>query len=152
MTLLHEGDLSQPGVIAAVAEDDTVLWSEQTMGMYYLAPAPIVQDINGNVFIDYNPGRYNGVVTLVPTGQGFDALGTVPTDVHTARFYFAVVVGGSEESGVIWKYENDCEPSCAQGVLTKERFEWDGADYASSSAPQIVVWPDATYIDAVGDN
>lgn len=45
-------------------------------------------DTQGRIFLDYSPGRYNGVIPLRPTTSGFDAFGTLPiADNGTGRFY-----------------------------------------------------------------
>lgn len=148
ITLLP-GEEDRPGFgyIAAIDDADKVLWSTKTYRMYYLAPAATAQDATGNVFLDYNPGRYNGVIVLRPTAQGFDDLGTIPTETGKHRFYYASTGEGQDGQVVIWQFGNDCDPSCAQGTITKVKLEWDGNDYASVGPAQAVTtWPDKDYV------
>lgn len=146
VTLLPEQVNSGPGYIAAVDDADRILWSAETDRMYELKPAATAQDATGNVFLNFNPGRYNGVIVLKPTEQGFDDLDTLPSDTYQKRFYYAVAVGHPEGEAVIWHYSNSCDPSCAEGTTTKEQFRWDGSDYVSAGPPEeVTMWPDEHY-------
>lgn len=90
-------------------------------------------DVQGHIFIDFNPGRYNGVVALRPTADGFDDFDTLPDpDDYDGRFYSAEV-SDQEGDGT---YEialsiNDCTPSCADGTTTTTTYRWNGSDYVA---------------------
>lgn len=146
VTLLPEETNSGPGYIAAVDDKDQVLWSAQTDRMYELAPAATAQDSTGNVFLNFNPGRHNGVIVLKPTQHGFDDLGTLPSDTYQKRFYHAAAVGEPAGEVVIWHFRTSCDPSCAEGATTKEQFRWNGSDYVSAGPPEeVTTWPDEHY-------
>ena len=44
-------------------------------------------DSTGNTFITYNPGRYNGVLVLIPTAGGFEDIGWDDTGGSTQHYY-----------------------------------------------------------------
>lgn len=147
VTMLTEGVISGTGTIAAVdVNDEVVLWSAKTGEMHTLAPAEPSQDTTGNVFIYYDPGRYNGVIVLRPTAEGFDDLQTLPGENPGGRFYYAVVQGEAEDEVSIWKYTNDGVPDYATGTVTKERFVWNGTDYVSAGPAELATGgPDEPY-------
>jgi hypothetical protein len=116
-------------------------WNEH---MYWFAPAgtrptdygeddvqaPI--DERGNVFLDYNPGRYNGVVVIVPTETGLDDLGTLPPppDDYAGRFYCAATTD-LDADGVFEIVEPkfcECAPECLPEA-SAHTYRWNGADY-----------------------
>lgn len=145
VTLLPNQAMSGSGYIAAVDDADRILWSAETDRMYELEPAATAQDATGNVFLNFNPGRHNGVIVLKPTQQGFDDLDTLPSDTYQKRFYYAAAVGEPEGEVVIWHFSNNCDPSCAEGTITKEQFRWNGSDYVSAGPPEEITWPDEHY-------
>jgi hypothetical protein len=78
-------------------------------------------DALGHIFLGFDPGRYNGVIVLVPTRDGFDDLGTLPPpDDYQTRFYCASVVD-VDHDGV---YEVVEPPFCGSGT-----YRWRGTDY-----------------------
>lgn len=146
VTMLTERVLEGTGTIAAVNDDEVVLWSVQTSEMLTMSPAATDQDATGNVFINYDPGRYNGVIVLRPTAEGFDDLQTLPGEQPGGRFYYAAPVGEPEDEVSIWQYTNDGIPDYATGTVTKEQFVWDGTDYVSAGPPQRATGtPDEPY-------
>lgn len=65
----------QTAGILAVDISGTIPWSimdSLTNETYQLADLAV--DASGNIFIVYNPGRYNGVMILRPTNGGFSIL------------------------------------------------------------------------------
>jgi hypothetical protein len=147
VTMLTERVISGASAIAAVDEDEVVLWSTQMGQMLTMSPAATSQDATGNVFINYDPGRYNGVIVLRPTAEGFDDLQTLPGgEAPGGRFYYAAPQGEAEEEVSIWQYTNDGIPDYATGTVTKEQFVWDGNDYVSAGPPQLATGsPDEPY-------
>lgn len=139
-------DLSQPSVIAAVDDADKVLWSAEIAGLTLLKPAPNAQDSTGNVFLNSNAGRYNGVIVLKPIAEGFDDLGSIPTGDDQGRFFFSSIDEGQGGKAALWDFDQDCTPSCAAGTITKERLEWDGSGYVPAGPIQVAVWPDEDYV------
>ncbi len=93
-------------------------------------------DATGNVFLTYNPGRYNGVLTLVPNVDGFETIewddGSGPNYTSTSHvYYYAELEGpGADGQYTIRQFDNDCNPSCAAGTITDRILRWDGRAYS----------------------
>ena len=98
-----------------------------------LAFANPVTDSTGNAFITYNPGRYDGVLVLVPTADGFEDIGWDIKDTRYSgkrAYYYAKLNGpGPDGRYTITQFNNNCEPSCAGGSVTSQVLHWDGHDY-----------------------
>lgn len=105
--------------------DGRVLFDKPIDDMLYnLSIEPRTAD--GFIFITYNPGRYNGVIVLRPTKDGFEDFGTDSyPDNYGGRFYNAKVEFGSSPAFTIIRTVNDCNPSCASGTLTDTKFVYD---------------------------
>lgn len=89
-------------------------------------------DATGNAFITFNPGRYNGVLVLVPTDYGFADIGWEYDTHYQGRlaYYYAELVGPNADGRYsIKQSSNDCTPSCAGGTTTDEILTWNGSDY-----------------------
>ena len=90
-------------------------------------------DSTGNAFITYNPGRYNGILVLIPTPDGFQNIGWDTADVHYTgklAYYYADLQGpGTDGKYAITQYHNDCSPSCAGGTTTSQTLNWNGTNY-----------------------
>lgn len=105
-------------------------------------PSPAT-DSTGNTFVTYNPGRYDGVLVLIPTSGGFEDIGweqesTESNPSYWGRFaiYYAELVGpGVDGQYVIRQSSNDCDPSCAAGTTTHEDLRWNGTDYVAAKLP-----------------
>jgi hypothetical protein len=93
--------------------------------------API--DELGHLFLDFNPGRYNGVIVLRPIANGFATFGTLPPEGdYAGRFYYAEALDQDGDGRYeVDLHNNDCEPDCAGGTVTTVRYRWNGKDYAS---------------------
>lgn len=87
-------------------------------------------DRAGRVFLDWNPGRYNGVSVLVPTPDGFDDLDTLPLDDYLTRFYGSTV----EDTDGDGAYEIVLEVVEYLGSVGfpawRATFAWNGSDFA----------------------
>ena len=98
-----------------------------------LAFANPVTDATGNAFITYNPGRYDGILVLVPTADGFEDIGWDNNDTRYSgkrAYYYAKLNGpGPDGRYTITQFNNNCEPSCAGGSVTSQVLHWDGHDY-----------------------
>jgi hypothetical protein len=122
------------GCIAAVDGTGAELLV-QKVGVYEdaLDFADPITDSTNNVFITYNPGRYNGVVVLVPDEDGFADIGWDQSGEYqstTNAFYYAELEGpGSDGRYAITQYGNDCEPSCADGAISEKTLRWNGSQY-----------------------
>ncbi|MFF9103206.1 hypothetical protein ACF1AU_21785 [Streptomyces rubrogriseus] len=97
----------------------------------FAAPAT---DSTKNLFVIYNPGRYDGVLVLVPTADGFADIGwRSPEEYYSGgrlAFYYARPVGpGRDGEYAIVQYIKGCDPSCAEGATAKVTLRWDGHDY-----------------------
>jgi hypothetical protein len=91
-------------------------------------------DAEGHIFIDYNPGRYYGVIVLRPTEEGFASFGSLPPPDDSLgerwRFYSsrAVDVDG-DGTYEIEENVNTCDPSCAAASYVTTLYRWTGTDY-----------------------
>jgi len=138
------GDNGQASVTATDATGGVVYQYEAT-NLLELAPARLrdaeanpgtwaATDTTTNVFIEYNPGRYNGVMILIPTTTGFTAGATEPTESSQGRFYSASIVDqGGDGAFEISQLSNDCNPSCGGGNITATIFHWNGSDYVEGA-------------------
>ena len=130
----------QDGCIASVTASGRVLPAVriETSNNFFGFPSPAT-DATGNTFINYNPGRFDGVVVLIPTDDGFEDIG-LDDSGYSGRlaYYYAEVIGpGSNGEFVIRQWQQDCTPSCAEGADTSEDLHWNGSGYAAAnpSAP-----------------
>jgi serine/threonine-protein kinase len=93
-------------------------------------------DATGNTFVLYNPGRYDGVLVLIPNTDGFENIdyqGYNGTNQHFSgkhAYYYAQLIGpGVDGDYTIRQSNNDCVPDCATGTITTQDLRWDGSDY-----------------------
>lgn len=118
--------------LEVVDANGSVVWSHQFgTNWYELAPNDPATDDTGHLFIDFNPGRYNGIIVLAPVEDGFEDFDTLPPygDYNT-RFYYADALDADGDGTVeVEVNDNDCNPSCAEGAITSTVYEWDGDDY-----------------------
>jgi len=105
-------------------------------GCAELRPNRPSQDDTGNVFLTYNPGRYDGVIILRGAGGRIDNFGTLPLGgwhyIGSGPFgYYARTQDEVPQDGTleIRQFSNDCRPSCADGTTTSRLFVWNGAKY-----------------------
>jgi hypothetical protein len=134
--LVRRSTLADPaGCVAAVTGGGRALASADVdiyeNELHFATPAT---DATGNTFVTYNPGRYDGVLVLVPNADGFEDIGWSDTTEHYSggRFaYYHARLAGPGEDGryTIVRSENSCTPSCAQGVTTQATLRWNGHDY-----------------------
>lgn len=131
--------VSRPtGCVAAVTGNGRALdpvevdanWSMEDP-LRFAAPAT---DSTGNTFVIYNPGRYDGVLVLVPTADGFADIGWRSADDHYSggrfAYYYARTAGpGKDGAYTIVQSIKGCDPSCAEGATAKVTLRWDGRDY-----------------------
>nr|BFE56522.1 hypothetical protein GCM10020063_010480 [Dactylosporangium thailandense] len=117
--------------IAAVDAKGAVRWSHFGGPWEKLAFADPPRDKTGHIFLNFNPGRYNGVIVLAPVTDGFADFATLPDPGdYRSRFYSADLVDVDHDG----TYEvdsalNDCEPSCGQGTVHHTVYRWDGETY-----------------------
>jgi hypothetical protein len=127
------------GCVSAVASNGKVLpvititAENSADGLNFANP---LTDSTRNAFITYNPGRYNGVLVLVPTPDGFQDIGwdlEMNDTTHymgKLAYYYASLQGpGPDGKYTIIQYKNDCMPNCAGGTVTSQVLHWNGTDY-----------------------
>src|ERR1700738_1323172 len=117
------------GCVAAVAGNGTALPAITVdVGGNSLNFANPVTDSTGNAFVKYNPGRYDGVLVLVPTPTGFQDIGWGNTHYQGKHaYYYAKLEGpGSNGQYTIRQFNNDCSPSCAGGAIPSHVLQWNG--------------------------
>ena len=125
---LSGGDVS----MHVIDGSGSTVWSREFGPNWYeLAPAAPAIDDSGHLFIDFNPGRYNGVIILEPNDNGFEHFGTLSDDGdYNTRFYYAEVVDvDGDGTSEVEQSSNDCDPSCAGGSIETTVYRWDGTDY-----------------------
>ncbi|MFB7052099.1 hypothetical protein ACFCXT_02960 [Streptomyces vinaceus] len=91
-------------------------------------------DATKNTFVLYNPGRYDGVLVLVPGKDGFEDVGWTDPEIHYRggkhAFYNARLAGpGGDGRYTIVQSQNSCNPSCAAGAISHLTLRWNGHEY-----------------------
>ncbi|MCX4633460.1 hypothetical protein [Streptomyces sp. NBC_01443] len=91
-------------------------------------------DATKNTFVIYNPGRYDGVLVLVPAKDGYEDVRWTDPDIHYRggryAFYHARLVGpGADGRYTIIQSQNSCNPSCADGATSNVTLHWNGHEY-----------------------
>lgn len=97
-----------------------------------------VTDATGNAFVTYNPGRYNGVLVLVPTADGFQDIGwddRSGTHYSGKRAYYNAELGdlGADGKYTIRQFHRETPPGCMGSpcqITTSQDLHWNGNDYA----------------------
>lgn len=117
--------------IVLVDAEGRIQWVNPMDAMYEFEFANPTMDASGNLFINYNPGRLNGVIILRPQEQGFEDFETLDgTGSYRTRFYGADLDGpGPDGLYAVRKEENDCDPTCTGGTTWYSWYDWDGSDY-----------------------
>lgn len=127
------------GFMRVVDGNGRTRWLSRTLGSsagppwYHMQLHSPPIDATGQIFVDWNPGRYNGVTVLEPVADGMASRGTIAENGnYRGRFYYADIVD-VEGDGVfeIAQHSNDCNPTCAGGTITTEIWRWDGVDYVA---------------------
>ncbi len=94
-----EPGLDGGGCVAAISSSGQIL-TRVDLAVYgdALDFAEPTTDATGNVFLTYNPGRYNGVLTLVPHVDGFETIewddGSGPNYASTSHVYYYAELEG----------------------------------------------------------
>ena len=98
---------------------------------YEFSLADPATDNTGLYFINYNPGRYNGLTVLRPSATGMDVVTGWYSKPLGQDLYFARLDGiGSDGKYTIIKSKLDCTPDCARGPVTEQRLKWNGSEFA----------------------
>ncbi|MFE2212092.1 hypothetical protein ACFW93_08920 [Streptomyces canus] len=123
------------GCIASVTSSGHVLKSiDVEVYENELKFADPASDATKNTFVIYNPGRYDGVLVLVPDKDGYEDIGWSDPENHYTggrlAYYNARLAGpGGDGQFKIVKSENSCNPSCADGAITQFILHWNGNEY-----------------------
>lgn len=119
--------------IVVVDEAGVVIWRHRAGDWHEIAPADISMDETGHIFLNYNPGRYNGVIILNPTGEGFQDFATLPAPGEFAQRFYSAQLYDADADGVyeVHSEVNTCQPSCANANYETTIFRWDGQDYVA---------------------
>ena len=119
--------------ITVIGADGKVRWRHRAGAWYRLAPADPAIDGTGHLFLNYDPGRYNGVIILRPSPQGFDTFDTLPPPGEYAQRFYSASLTDADRDG---RYEvdsaiNDCNPDCAGGTINHTIYRWNGSGYTA---------------------
>lgn len=110
--------------VRVVDASNTVRWTAQDDDNHYSygwALAKPATDRTGNLFVGYNPGRYDGIEVYRPVANGMTEL---------QSFYYAELTSPDADGRYrIREYTNDCIPSCAGGTTTSRLYSWNGTRY-----------------------
>jgi hypothetical protein len=143
----RSADFDHPdSYIKAIDAKGRVRWSADVDALYALAPAGVEplyhsdaavgasRDATGNIFFNYNPGRYNGVIVLRPTVGGFENFGSLPANGdYGARWYGAEVVDANHDGVFEVEDTEFCHPDCTARGNRIVTFAWNGREYAKAS-------------------
>jgi serine/threonine protein kinase, bacterial len=134
LSVTDAGGFQQVGCVASVAASGRVLPAVKvtTSSGFFGFPSPAT-DATGNTFVTYNPGRFDGVMVLVPTTDGFQDVGVDETGYTGRLAYYYAEVKGPDANGefIIRHWQQNCTPSCAEGVPTYQDLHWNGSDYVA---------------------
>ncbi len=119
-------DAEQRRSAFVVVQGATVLWAQEFTDLSAFALASPAQDATGNVFINYDPGRHNGLVVLRPTQNGFTILAhSYDRLAEGLPFYEAhLLAPGADGRASIETRTNDCTPSCVAGTVFTQTWSW----------------------------
>ncbi|WP_405724666.1 hypothetical protein OG885_01450 [Streptomyces sp. NBC_00028] len=124
-----------PGCVASVTGSGQVLKTlDVEVYENELRFADPASDATKNTFVIYNPGRYDGVLILVPAKDGFEDIGWTDQENHylggKLAYYHARLAGpGGDSRYTIVRSANSCDPSCAEGATSKVTLHWNGRAY-----------------------
>lgn len=115
-------DAAQRRAVVLVHEGNTVVWAQEFADLSKFALASPAQDSTGNIFINYDPGRHNGVIVLRPSvSEGFTVVawpyGMI--DPGALDFYNATLVGPFADGAYAIEHKsNYCTPNCSDGTVS----------------------------------
>jgi hypothetical protein len=84
-----------------------------------------------HIFLNYDPGRYNGVIVLNPIVDGFGDFETLPAPGDFQQRFYSARLTDDDGDGTyeILSEINTCDPGCADANYTRQSFRWDRTDY-----------------------
>lgn len=139
-----ESDCGQPHLRVLDSAGHVRLTRDWDWGCGDARPNRPATDGTGNVFLYYNPGRYDGVIILRAAGGKIQDFDTLPPSSNTKAAdakddyegsgpfgYYANTAPDPTAHGrlEIKQFTNDCNPDCAGGRITSEIYRWDGQRY-----------------------
>jgi hypothetical protein len=93
LTTVASSNEKRDATIAVLNSSAEVEWKHDAGAWEELKLAQPPRDKTGHLFINFNPGRYNGVIILQPTADGFTSFKTLlATDEFNTRFYSATLI------------------------------------------------------------
>ncbi|WP_406832828.1 alpha/beta fold hydrolase [Pedococcus sp. KACC 23699] len=96
----------------------------------YWTLAKPARDNSGLIFINYNPGRYNGVAVLQPVPDGMRVLAGGYGPPHGQDLYYSELEGPVADGRYrVVSHSNDCSPDCAGGTITTVRLRFNGSKF-----------------------
>jgi hypothetical protein len=133
VTTVSSSTDKRDATIAVVNSSGEITWKHNAGTWEELKLAQPPRDKTGHIFINFNPGRYDGVIILQPTADGFNFFETLPAaGEYDSRFYGATLIDNNED-GIyeVDKATNNCVPTCAEATITHVIYRWNGTDYVS---------------------
>ena len=139
-----ENTCGQPHLRVLDSQQRVRLRRDWDWGCGDLRPNKPATDATGNVFLYYNPGRYDGVIVLRASGGRLEDFGSLPPSSGTRLAEARDDYEGSGPFGYyaetrrdlsnprlleIKQFANNCVPDCAGGQVTAEIFRWNGQRY-----------------------
>lgn len=119
-----------PGHLYTLDQSSNIVWDYELGGAQELlelnSPSP---DRLGHIFINFNPGRYNGVIVLKPTVESYEDFRSLPpTDDYASRFYGGTAVDHNGDGVLEIDVPDECLADCTEPGPTKT-YRWNGSDY-----------------------
>ena len=130
------------GMFVVVDRDDRVLYRSRTLksiatqGFELIRSAPGVDRSkdDGNIFVRYNQGIYDGVIVLRPNTSGFDDFGSIPAAGSTfGKYYSAQVVFGNGPAAIV----DHLDQEDTDNIPTIN--QWNGSRYVAVPKPDLNV-------------
>lgn len=133
LTTLSTDENSLDAHIFVLDAQGNLRWQHWGGPWYELATNAPAQDKTGHIFINYNPGRLNGVIILSPVANGFADFASLPEPGdYQSRFYSASVADTNHDGTFeVDSALNDCDPDCAGGTIHHTTYRWNGTTYAA---------------------
>lgn len=122
------------GYITVFDSQGAPVWAFDTGGSppwYAMSLNDPPTDASGNIYINWDPGRFNGVTALHPVPDGFEDYDTLmDTGDYNGRFYNAELEDVDGDGTLeVTQFTLDCNPSCANGNVSSETFWWTGSGF-----------------------
>ena len=104
--------------------------SDEDRPHYLWELAKPARDRSGLIFINYNPGRYNGLYVLQPVTHGMRVVAGGYGSPQGQDLYYAELEGPAADGLYrVVQSENDCSPDCARGTVTSVRLRFNGSSF-----------------------